>query len=68
MAKSYSEAVYKENKELYKRIIDFIGSNKDNLEHNQEGQEIILELRRKINYLDFRIREEQKKQEESSKP
>ena len=68
MAKSYQEAVYKENKEFYKRIIDFIGSNKDNLEHNQEGQEIILELRRKINYLDFRIKEEQKKQEESSKP
>jgi len=68
MAKLYSEAVYKENKEFYKRIIDFISSNKDNLEHNQEGQEIILELRRKINYLDFKIREEQKKQEESSKP
>lgn len=67
MANSYQEAVCNEDKKLYRRIINFIGSSKENLE-NKEGQEIILELRRRINFLDFRLREEQKKQEESSKP
>ena len=68
MANSYQEAVCNEDKKFFKRIINFIGSSKENLEHNQEGQEIILELRRRINFLDFRLREEQKKLEESSKP
>lgn len=57
MANNYQEKVYKEDKEFYKRIINFIGKNKENLEHNQEGQEIILECRRKIGYLDFRLDE-----------
>lgn len=65
MANNYQEKVYKEDKEFYKRIINFIGENKENLEHNQEGQEIILECRRKIVYLDFLL---DKLKKESSKP
>ena len=67
MANSYQEAVCNEDKKFYKRIINFLGSSKENLE-NKEAQEIILDCRRRINYVDFRLREEQKKQEESSKP
>lgn len=65
MANNYQEKVYEEDKKFYKRIINFIGSNEETLK-SEEGKEIILECRRKINFLDFRIKEEQKK--ESSKP
>jgi hypothetical protein len=66
MANNYQSTVYKEDKEFYKRVINFIGSEKTNLEHNQEGQEIILECRRRIGYVDFKLKELEK--QESSKP
>ena len=66
MANNYQEKVYEEDKEFYKKVINFLGSNEETLK-SEEGQEIILECRRKIGYLDFRLGE-LKKQEESSKP
>ena len=65
MANNYQSTVYKEDKEFYRRVINFIGTEKS-LKGNQEAQEIILECRRRIGYVDFKLKELEK--QESSKP